>query len=89
MTATGQILMSVDTEEAAGQGVPVQPGVPFAEPARDPPEGVVIEVAEGPRGHTVAEIVAPAPQNRVEPAQQVCERSVFGSAGQRPDLADD
>jgi hypothetical protein len=30
-----------------------------------------------------------SPAVPVEPAQQVCERSVFGSAGQRPDLVDD
>jgi hypothetical protein len=76
-------------KEAPDQGVHVQPDVSIAQPAHDPPEGVVIEVAEGARGHAVAEVVAPAPQHRVEPAQQVCERSVFRSAGQGPHLVDD
>jgi hypothetical protein len=52
-------------KEAPDQGVHVQPDVSIAQPAHDPPEGVVIEVAEGPRGHAVAEVVAPAPQCRL------------------------
>jgi len=36
-------------KEAPYQGVHVQPQVPFAQPAHDPPEGAVIEVAESAR----------------------------------------
>lgn len=36
---------------AADHGVLVQSDVSFAEPADDPPEGEVIDLAEGPRGH--------------------------------------
>ncbi len=67
----------------------VQPDVSFAEPADDPPEGVVIDVAECPRGHPVAEVVTPSPQRRVQPTQQVTERSVPCSTSQRSDLVDD
>src|SRR5690606_35120976 len=47
---------------APDQGVHVQPEVSFAEPPDHPPEGEVIEVAEGPRGHSVTEVCAPASQ---------------------------
>jgi len=46
----------------------------LAEPAHDPPEGEVIEIAERPRGHAVTEVVAPSPQHRFEPVEQVGER---------------
>ena len=52
-------------QEAPDQGVHVQADVPFTEPTDDPPEGEVIDIAEGPRGHAVPEVGAPAPQYRV------------------------
>ena len=67
----------------------VQPDVSLPEPADDPPEGEVIDVVEGPGRHAVTEVVAPAPQYRVQPAQQVFERSMLCSAGQQSGLPDD
>src|SRR3954466_11917459 len=58
-------------EEPADQGVHVQSKVSFAQPADDAPEGVVVDVAERARGRPVTEIGAPAPQHRIDPAQQV------------------
>jgi hypothetical protein len=49
----------------------------------------VIDIAEGAFGYPVTEVVAPAPQHRVQSAQQVCERSVFRSASELSDLVDD
>jgi len=63
------------------QGAPVEPRVPLAEPAHDPPEGEVIEIAERPEGHAVAEVGAPAPQHRVEPEEQGGERAMLLPAG--------
>jgi hypothetical protein len=37
----------------------------------------------------VTEVVAPAPQHRVDPAQQVGERSMTMPTGERSDLVDD
>jgi len=71
------------------QGVHVYPDVSFAQPVDDPPQGEVVDLAERARGHAVAEVVAPAPQRRVQAAQQVSERSVLGSAGQRAHLVKD
>src|SRR6266508_5303520 len=47
-------------EVATDHGACVQSCVSFAEPAVDTPEGVVFDVAEGPFGHAVTEVVAPA-----------------------------
>ena len=64
-----------------------QPEVPFLQPADDPPEGEEVDVAEGAFAHPVTEVVAPSPQHRVQPAEQVCKRSMLRSASQRPHLA--
>ena len=63
--------------------------VSFAEPADDPPEGVMVDVTEAPFGHPVTEVVAPSPQHSVDAAQQVGESSVFVSGGERSDLGRD
>ena len=60
--------------------------VSFAEPADDPREGEVVDVVEGARGRAVTEVVVPAPQRQVQPAQQVCKRSTSCSASQQPHL---
>src|SRR5450755_1271621 len=73
-------------EVAAAQGSPVQPVVPFAHPPNHSPPGVVVEVAERLRGHAVSEVVTPSPQHPVEQAQQVGERSMLASVGDRSDL---
>ncbi len=73
-------------EVAADQGVHVQSDVSLLQPADDPPEGEVVDVVEGPRRDAVTEVVAPSPQRRVQPAEQVGERSMFRSASERSDL---
>jgi len=60
---------------------PIQPDVAFANPTDDPPKDIVVEIVEGLCGHAVAEIVAPAPQYRIKPAQQLGESSVTLAAG--------
>ena len=61
-------------EEPTDQGVFVQPDVPLGQPPEHPPEGEVVQIAEGPSGHPVPKVIAPAPQHRIDPAQQVGER---------------
>ncbi len=58
--------------------------MPFAQPADYPLPGELAEVAEGLLGHAVLEVGRPSPQHRVEPVQQVGQRPVVCSAGQRP-----
>ena len=55
-------------EVAAVQGSPVQPGVSFADPFDDSPPGCSGRGSRMCRRHAVAEVVAPSPQHRVEPA---------------------
>jgi hypothetical protein len=43
----------------------------------------MIEIAERPEGHAVAEVGAPASQYRVEPEEQGGERAMLLPAGQR------
>ena len=74
--------------EAPHQGVQVQLRVSFAEPAEHSPEGEMIDMTEGPRGNPMPKIVAPSPQHRIQPTQQVSKRSMFRPASQRPQLAD-
>ena len=68
------------------RGVHVQSEVPLAEPADDSPEGEVVDVAEGPLRHAVPEVRAPAPQDRIDAAQQVCERPMSCPVGELPHL---
>ena len=56
------------------EGAHVQFGVTFLQPAHDPPKREVIEVGEEAFGYPVLKVGAPAPQHRVQPAQQVCQR---------------
>src|SRR5271154_480836 len=72
-------------EVATADRSPVRFGVTFADPADDSPPGVCVDVTEGPFGHPVAKIVTPAPQHRIQLAQQVSKRSMPRSAGGRPD----
>ena len=46
-TSRGRLRGLPPREKASHQGVHVQPEMPFAEPTDDPPEGEVIDVAEG------------------------------------------
>src|ERR1039457_4279949 len=82
------ILYLPAVQKTALQRSPVQAPVPFTEPADYPPPCEVFEVAEGRRRHAVPEVAAPAPQDRVELAQQVSERLVPCSFRHRPHLAD-
>ena len=59
---------------SAGAGQPIS-RVSLADPADHPMPGVLVEVAERRFRHAVAEVGAPAPQRRIELAQQ---------GGQRP-----
>src|SRR5690606_37966326 len=61
-------------EKTAAYGSPVQSDVPLANPGYDPPEGVMVEVTEYTLGNTMPEVVTPAPEHRVESAQEVSER---------------
>jgi hypothetical protein len=56
--------------------------MPLGQRSEHPPEGEVVQVVEGPRGHLLPTVIAPAPQHRVDPAQQVCERSMQCPASQ-------
>ena len=48
-------------EIGANQGVHVQPEVPLPQPDDDPPEGEVVDVAEGAFAHPVTEVVDTVP----------------------------
>ena len=61
---------------ATYQGVHVEFGVSFLQPADDPPEREVVDIAEGMFDDPVLEVHAPATQHRVETAQQVSQGSM-------------
>lgn len=69
-------------EVAASEPLPVGAGMLAAQPADDPVPDIGAQVAEGGLGHPVSEVVGPAPQHRVEPAQQFVERFVATLAAQ-------
>src|SRR5829696_3971062 len=73
-------------EVAPFQPAPVRLGVFAAQPAGNPPPCVGAQVAEGASGHPAAEVGTPAAQHRVEPVEQLAERLVVATAGDRLDL---
>ena len=62
------------------KGSRIQSDVPLAEPADDPPLGEMVDIAECPLRHAVTEVITPSSQLRVQPAQQVGERSMKSAA---------
>jgi hypothetical protein len=72
-----------------GGGAHADAGVSFLEPADDPPEGEVVQIAEGAFRHAVAEVGAPTSDQRVEPAQQVGECAMRCPPSQLSHLVDD
>ena len=65
------------------QGAHIQFRVSLLQPTDDPPEGEMIDIAEEVFHDAVLTICAPAPQRRVQAAQQVCERSMRCPAGKQ------
>src|SRR4051794_14215199 len=47
------------------------PGVLRADPADEPPPGVIVKQVEHPRGDAVPEVVRPPPQHHVQPGQHL------------------
>src|SRR5215207_5787366 len=76
-------------EVTPDQGAHTDAGVSFLQPADDPPEGEMVEIAEGALRHAVAEVGAPTSDHRVEPAQQVGERAMRCPPGQPSYLVED
>ena len=63
--------------------------MPFADTADHSVPGVLVEVAEGRLGHAVAEVGTPAPQHRIQLAQQDCKRRMRRPGSQRAAPTDD